>query len=101
MTEERETRDIGETLQELLLSEGMEDLRELVRIREVWSELVGEKVAFESKPYRLEGERLYVGVKSHAWVQELHYRKEEIKSAIREKAGVEIGEIIIKILNLK
>ena len=101
MPEEGETLGIEEALHDFLVSEGIEELGELMRIREAWKELVGEKAASGSKPYRLEGERLFVGVRSHAWAQELHYRKEEIRNGIREKTGAEIGEIIIKKITLK
>jgi predicted nucleic acid-binding Zn ribbon protein len=96
-----EILEIGEALQSLLVSEGMEDLVELIYIKEVWPELVGEKIAGEAKPYRLEGGRLYIGVRSHAWAQELHYRKEGIRKGIKEKTGTEIMDIIVKKVTLK
>jgi len=101
VADEGEMLEIGEALQDFLLSEGMEDLGELIHIKEVWGELMGEKVAGEARPYRLEGGRLFVGVRSHAWAQELHYRKEEITNAIKERTGTEIREIVIKKVNLK
>lgn len=101
MAEEGETLGIGEVLQDFLSSEGMEDLGELIQIKKAWSELVGEKIAREALPYRLEGERLFIGVRSHAWAQEMHYRKEEIIKSVQEKTGAEIREIVIKKVNLK
>jgi len=101
VADEGEMPAIGEVLQDFLLSEGMEELGDLISIRKVWNETVGEKVAREAIPYRLEGERLFVGVRSHAWAQELHYRKEEIKKALMEVTGVEIEEIVIRKINLK
>ena len=62
---------------------------------------MGEKTAGRAKPYRLEKGDVHVGVHSHAWAQELHYRVEEIKTGLKKETGLEIGEIIIKKINLR
>lgn len=97
---EGETVNIREALRELLSQSGMDELGELLRIKECWPGLVGEKIAGETKPYRLEGGRLYIGVRSHAWAQELHYRIGDIKRSVKEETGMEIREVIIRKINL-
>jgi len=99
--EEGDVVSIRGAMRELLEQEGIEGLGRLLRIREAWEGLVGERAARESRPYRIEGDRLYVGVNSHAWAQELHYRIEEVKAGIRAKTGLEISEIIIRKINLQ
>lgn len=94
-------KDMRERMGKFLAEEDLQELGTLLRVREAWPGLVGEKMAARTKPYRLEGRRLFVGVESHAWAQELHYRKEEIKGMIREVLGLEIEEITAKKINLK
>jgi len=98
---EGETKNTRETMRGLLAQSGLDELGELLRIRECWPGIVGEKIAGETKPYRLEGGKLYIGVWSHAWAQEIHYRIEEIKRAVKEETGTEISGVIIRKINLK
>ena len=79
-----DVRGMREIMGELLEEEVLRELNQLVRIKEAWPGLVGEETASRAKPYRLEGGRLFVGVGSHAWAQELHFKKEEIKARIKE-----------------
>lgn len=94
-------REIKDLMGEWLEGEGLGDLNRLLRVREQWQKVVGDELGANSRPYRLEGEKLYVGVNSHAWAQELHYRIEGIKSRLEEVAGVKIKEIVVKKINLK
>ena len=93
--------NIREAMRGLLAQSGLDELGELLRIKECWPGLVGEKMAGETKPYRLEGGKLYIGVQSHAWAQEMHYHIGEIKRAIKEETGTEISDVIIRKINLK
>lgn len=98
---EDEVRGIGDILGEVLEEDGLQGLSRLLRIKEAWPRIVGEERAEKSKPYRLEGERLHIGVDSHARVQDMHYETEEIKARIKEDLGMEIEEIRVKKINLK
>ncbi len=93
--------DIREAMHGLLSQSGMGALEDLLLIREGWERIVGEKVSAETKPYRLEAGKLFIGVQSHAWAQEIHFRIEDIKKGIKESAGIEISEVIIRKINLK
>jgi predicted nucleic acid-binding Zn ribbon protein len=99
--EKNDARKIREIVGELLEEEGLGGLRKLVLIKESWRELVGDEKAEVSTPYRLEKGRLYVGVTSHAWIQELHYCEREMEEKIKERLGIEIDAVIFKKLNLK
>ena len=100
MTDE-DIREISELMGEVLADEDLQELGELLRVRKEWPGLVGEETAARTRPYRLEGGRLFVGVESHAWAQELHFKKEEIKAGLREVMALEIEEIVAKKINLK
>jgi hypothetical protein len=94
-------REIRKVMADFLSDEGLQSLDEVLRIREAWSRIVGEADACISKPYRLQSGRLFVGVGSHAQVQNMLFRGEEIKRAIKRETGIKIGEVKIKKINLK
>ena len=101
MRKERETRSFAVTLKEMLEREGMQELGDLLRIRESWVEIAGEDLAGKTKPFRLERGRLYVGVDSHAVMQNALFCVEEIKRGVKDGLGMEIGEIFFKRIKLK
>ena len=94
-------KNIKDLMKEFLGKEGMGDLSDLMRIREAWPNIMRGEKGKKTRPYRMEGNRLYIGVESHAWAQELHYDVEDIKKRIQEGLGIEIREVIIKKVNLK
>ncbi|MEW6555530.1 MAG: DUF721 domain-containing protein [Actinomycetota bacterium] len=100
MKEAGDPRDMKTAMAEFLNDEGLKELDELLRIREAWSAVVGEEEARISKPYRLEGGRLFVGVGSHAQVQNMLFRNEEIRTAVKRETGLEIRGVKVKKLNL-
>ncbi|MDD3718231.1 MAG: DUF721 domain-containing protein [Actinomycetota bacterium] len=101
MKDKDEVRDIRDAMREFLRGEGLRDLDDLLHIKERWKDIAGEETASFSRPYRLEAGRLYVGVESHARVQDALFRKEEIRRGIREVLGMEIAEVVVKKVNLK
>ncbi len=88
-------------MSEFLDSEGLHELGELLRIKEAWGRIVGEKNARASKPYRLEEGRLFVGVKSHAQVQNMLFQSEEIMRAIKRETGMDISGVTVRKINLR
>jgi hypothetical protein len=101
MTHVGDPRDMKEAMSEFLEGEGLHELEELLRIKQAWGNIVGEKNARASKPYRLEAGRLFVGVGSHAQVQNMLFHGEEIKRAIKREIDLEIDGVTVKKLNLK
>jgi predicted nucleic acid-binding Zn ribbon protein len=87
---------IRDLMGDVLREEGAEELETVVRLREAWADVVGEKKAGKTAPYKLEGGRLYIKVESHVWAQELHYDVEKIKRRIKKVLGIEIDRIITK-----
>lgn len=98
---EKDIKGMRELMGEFLEGDGLHELRLLLRIKQAWPQLVGEEKAKRTKPYRLEKGRLYIGVDSHAWVQDMHYETEEIKTRIKDDLGMEIESITVKKINLK
>lgn len=94
-------KEIQDLVGEVLDKEGIPGLRDLMALRRSWGSIVGEKMAANTIPYKMDKGKLFVGASSHAWVQELHYRIEDIKEQAREGLGMEIKEVIIKKVNLK
>ena len=52
MRKRRDVKDMKGALQEFLEQEGLPELGDLLRVKEAWADLVGEKTAGRSKPYR-------------------------------------------------
>jgi predicted nucleic acid-binding Zn ribbon protein len=94
-------KNIGELLRDYLTREGMGELDDLVSIKGAWERIVGPEMADRSEPFKLQKGSLYIGVGSHAWAQEIHYRKEGIKRGIQEELGLNIERVIIKKINLR
>jgi predicted nucleic acid-binding Zn ribbon protein len=92
-------KEIKETMRETLRQEGLDELEELLRIKNEWYNILGKETGERTSPYRLEKGKLYVGVESHAWAQELHFSVEEIKTQLKRVLGIEITDVVIKKVN--
>lgn len=58
------------------------------QIKAVWEMVVGPAIANQTKALYFKKDRvLTVYVKDHAWVQELHMRRERLKTELNEKVG--------------
>lgn len=101
MKEDGETRSIRKTMGEMFEREGMQEMGKLLLIKENWKAIAGEDLAGKAEPYRLDRGRLFVGVGSHAIVQDALFHVEELKRAIKDGLGMEIEEVIVKKINLK
>lgn len=96
-----EVRDIRGLMRETLEEAGMPGLEALLPVRERWGEVVGEEASRKTKPYRLEEGKLYIGVESHAWVQEAHFMRETIKVRLKELLGIDVQDVVIRKINVK
>jgi|GEM_PF-923635 predicted nucleic acid-binding Zn ribbon protein len=58
------------------------------QIKAVWTMVVGPAIANQTKGLSFNKDRvLSVYVKDHAWVHELHMRRERLKTELNEKVG--------------
>jgi len=90
MTLRRFTR-IGETLAEYLERSGMQQRLAEAGVVPEWADRVGPAIAAVTRPFNVSRGVLIVGVRSSAWLMELHMMEREIRRRLNE--GRESGRI--------
>ena len=88
----REPERIGGALDRLARSLGAPGSDALQVVFGRWEEIVGPDVARRSRPLRLAGGTLVVGVGDPAFATELRYRGTEILERIAEVTGTSVAE---------
>ena len=78
-----------------VLSELVDRLPFRERLREhavwnVWAEVVGPLLASKSEPIRIEEGKLFVRVANSAWMQELQFLKDDIRSRLNHRLGASV-----------
>jgi predicted nucleic acid-binding Zn ribbon protein len=68
------------------------------RIFEAWERVVGEQIARNAQPVRLDAKRLVVNVKNAVWMQELALLREDIRRRINEWMGRELVQDLFLVL---
>jgi predicted nucleic acid-binding Zn ribbon protein len=68
------------------------------RIFEAWERVVGEQIARNAQPVRLDAKRLVVNVKNPVWMQELTLLREDIRRRINEWMGRELVQELFLVL---
>jgi len=68
------------------------------RIFEAWERVVGEQIARNAQPVRLDARRLVIHVKSAVWMQELALLREDIRQRINEWMGRELVQDLFLVL---
>lgn len=88
-------RDIlDETVDALGLRERLRAFRALLN----WEEVVGKTVAAAAQPEALKEGKVFVAVKSSAWIQELRFQQQTILQRLNEYAGAPIfTELIFRV----
>ncbi|GIV16028.1 MAG: hypothetical protein KatS3mg022_1463 [Armatimonadota bacterium] len=88
-------RDIlDETVDALGLRERLRAFRALLN----WEEIVGKTVAAAAQPEALKEGKVFVAVKSNAWIQELRFQQHIILQRLNEYAGAPIfTELIFRV----
>jgi len=83
----RPPEPVGDALQQVLQRIDPERRLELFR---VWASEVGPGVAAHAEPATLRDGVLSVRVRGAAWMQELQFAKEEIRTRINQRLGAEV-----------
>jgi predicted nucleic acid-binding Zn ribbon protein len=83
-------KTIGDALDELIGSLGIQNKLREQNALEYWDKAVGDRIAEVAKPTRITKGVLFVSVKSSAWRNELSLRKAEILGKINEALQEEI-----------
>lgn len=88
-------RDIlDETVDALGLRERLRAFRALLN----WEEVVGKTVAAAAQPEALKEGKVFVAVKSNAWIQELRFQQQTILQRLNEYAGAPIfTELVFRV----
>ncbi|MDW8291139.1 MAG: DUF721 domain-containing protein [Armatimonadota bacterium] len=88
-------RDVlDETLDGMGLRERLQAFRALLH----WEEVVGKTVAAAAHPEELKGGKVFIAVKSSAWLQELRFQQQVILQRLNEYAGAPIfTELVFRV----
>lgn len=88
-------RDIlDETVDALGLRDRLRAFRALLN----WEEVVGKTVAAAAQPEALKEGKVFIAVKSNAWIQELRFQQRTILQRLNENAGAPIfHELIFRV----
>lgn len=88
-------RDIlDETVDALGLRERLRAIRALLN----WEEVVGKTVAAAAQPEALKEGKVFVAVKSNAWIQELRFQQPTILQRLNEYAGAPLfTELVFRV----
>lgn len=92
--------EIGKLVEEVLKQEGMGEVNSLVAIKREWPNIAAGGRTGAVIPYKLEGGRLYLGVESHPWAQEIHFERDRIIKEIESHLGIRIKDLVIRKVNL-
>ena len=88
---------LGESLQKLLISLGIEKAINHHKVIEKWPDIVGPRIARHTIPEKVDFNKLYVKVTSPSWRHELNYQKKRILNKINSMVkNASIEEIIFK-----
>ena len=93
----REPRPLGEGLAKALQRIKVVDQREGVELFRSWREIVGDAIADNVTPKRLENRVLSVEVVDNAWATQLKFLEARIISTLRERVGDEVDSLQIRV----
>ena len=89
---------IGSIIDDVLKSCRREPDGELIRVWNVWDDIVGEVISKNAKPSAFKGRTLLVYVTSSAWVHQLQFLKKQMIVKLNEALGKSlIDELKFKI----
>ena len=88
---------IGGVLQGILKNQGMAPNTRLSMIWDIWADAVGKQIAANAVPAAIKGNLLIVHAESSAWIQQLHFLKQEITLKINRT----LGEDLVKDIKFK
>jgi predicted nucleic acid-binding Zn ribbon protein len=77
----------AQVMQAWLSAEGLSELRLLAKVREQWQGLVGDEVALNIEPLRLQETVLVVAVTDSAWATELKFLESRIRRGLNAQLG--------------
>lgn len=91
-------RKVGGLLETVVSRLGLRRDLDDYRIFEAWEHVVGEQIARNAQPVRLDARRLVINVKNAVWMQELALLREDIRQRINEWMGRELVQDLFLVL---
>jgi predicted nucleic acid-binding Zn ribbon protein len=85
---------LGQALKKLLNDLGIEDNVTNYQVINLWTEVVGKKIATVSTAEKIENKILFVKVTNDSWRNELTFHKKEIVEKLNNKIGKRVIEDI-------
>lgn len=92
---QRAPRPLGEVLGKVLRGMKMSDEQSGVTLFSGWRRIVGEAIADNVTPVRLEKRELTVEVHDPAWATQLKFLESQLLSTLREHVGDEVDSLRI------
>ena len=90
-------RGLEKIIDEFVKGFGLENQIVFEKIKDIWNEIAGDKIAEKCRIIKVDNETLYVETDSSTWRMEITLRKEKIIGEINKSLGQEaIKSIIIK-----
>ena len=93
----RVPRPLGEVLAKVLQRIKVVDQREGVELFRSWREIVGDAIADNVTPKRLENRVLSVEVVDNAWATQLKFLESQLLSTLKDHIGDEVDSLNIKV----
>jgi hypothetical protein len=78
---------IGSIIADVLKTYRRESDAELVKVWQVWDEIVGDVIAANARPAAFKGKILLVHVSSSTWIHELQFLKKEMIAKLNDTLG--------------
>jgi hypothetical protein len=89
---------IRDILDETVDALGLRDRLRAIRALLNWEEVVGKTVAAAAQPEALKEGKVFIAVKSNAWIQELRFQQQTILQRLNEYAGSPIfNELVFRV----
>jgi predicted nucleic acid-binding Zn ribbon protein len=83
----RKVERAGSVLEDLVERLAFRDRLREHEVWTIWDEVVGEILAARSEPIRMEHGKLFVRVAGSAWMQELQFLGDEVRTRLNQKLG--------------
>jgi predicted nucleic acid-binding Zn ribbon protein len=93
----KKSAHIGSILSDLLTTLRPEANGGLVRVWQLWDEVVGRAIAENARPAAFKGKLLLVHVASSPWIHQLQF----LKGEIIQKLNAELGQDLIEDIKFK
>ncbi len=91
-------RHIKDAVSQFLKRTGISERRDEDRIFEEWKKMAGAETAAMAEPFKVEGKKLFLQVANSVVMNEVTYKKKQIKNRINAFFGQEkIKDIVVRI----